>query len=108
MNHFLLSAISSSTDNAFNFYADSHSEIVDYGASSSTTSNKPDFIEGVCNPLTDITILGIASGIQASSILSIILHLVEDDNKAIGMQIDRFLYLKGLPTMLLRPKQILK
>ena len=108
MNQFLLNVISSSADTSLTFDTDSHSVILDCSASSSATSNESIFIEGTCKPLAGVTISGITSGLQAWDIGSIMLHLVDDDDKAIGMQTCRALHLKVLLTMLLRPQQILQ
>ena len=108
MNQFLFNSISSSTNTALNFDADSHSTIIDCGTSSTATSKKSDFIEGMCKPLTGVTISVIDSGLQASGIGPIMLHLFNGDDKAKGVQIERFLCLKSLSNILLSPHQILQ
>ena len=104
----LLQTLSNDANMIESFDADSKAKIVDSGASSCATSDRSLFIEGTCKPLKGVTISGIASGLKASGIGSIKLNIIDDNDKAMELQIDRALHLKDLPHTLLSPQQILK
>ena len=78
------------------FDSDLNCSIADCGASSSATSQKSDFIEGTYKPLKGVTISGIASGLEASGIGSIMLNLTDDKGDSFAIQIDKVLHLKQL------------
>ena len=61
------------------FDTDSFQLIIDSGASSATTPHKSNFMKEICQTLTGITMLGIASRFKASGAGSVIYEIKDND-----------------------------
>ena len=92
----------------FSFDTDSKPLIGDCGASSSATFCKDDFIPDTYRVLSGVTISGIASGLEAAGIGSVLYKISDDNGTLLDLQIDRVLHLKQLPQRLISPQQVLK
>lgn len=109
LNGLILSAIENSNSAShIAFNTDSFSAISDCGASSSATPFLEDYVPGTYKPLKGITISGIALGLSASGIGTIIYKIKDDNGELFDLQIDKVLHLKQLPTRLVSPQQILQ
>ena len=78
----------------FSFDTDSKPLIRDYGASSSATFCKDDFIPDTYRVLSGVTISGIASGLEAVGIGLVLCKILDDNGVLLDLQIDRVLHLK--------------
>ena len=87
----------------FSFDTDSKLLIRDCGASLSATFCKDNFIPGTYKVLSGVTISGIASGLEAACIGSVLCKISDDNWVLLDLQIDRVLHLKQLPQHLISP-----
>ena len=108
LNSAMLKTLSNDENFLTSFDADSTPKFLDSGTSSCATSDRSLFIDGTHKPLKGVMILGIASGLEASGIGSIKINIVDDNCKAVKLQIDRVLHLKDLPHTSLSPYQIIQ
>ena len=90
------------------FNTNSKPLIRDYRVSLSVTFYKDNFILGTYKPLSCVTISGIASGLEAAGIGSVLYKISDDNGTLLDLQIDRVLHLKQLPQRLISPQQVLK
>ena len=90
------------------FDANSFALICNSGALSTATSHLLDFIPNTYRKLSGVTISGIASGLKAAGIGSVLCKYKSNSGQLIDLQIDRVLHLPSLPCRLLSPEQILK
>ena len=102
-NNLLLKAMQFTPTVTTSFNIDSFQLIIDSGASSTATPCKADFIKGSYQKLTSITISGIASGLKASGVGSVIYKIKDDDDNLLDFQIDKVLHLENLITCLISP-----
>ena len=65
------------------FDADSFQLIIDSSASSTATPCKSDFVQGMCQKLSGITISGIVSSLKVSDLGSVLCEIKDDDRNLI-------------------------
>ena len=100
----MLNAIKNVDFNRVTFDTDSFPIVIDSGASSSATPFKTDYIAGTYKILDGVVISGIASGLEAKGIGSVIYKIKDDNGIPIDLQIDKVLHLENLPTRILSPQ----
>ena len=84
-NRLLLNATVTSSNAGTSFDTDSFPIIIDTGASSTSTPYKSDFIPDSYKPLKGITISGIASGLKALGVGSILCKIKDDQGNLIDL-----------------------
>ena len=100
-NQVLLTMLSQRDSPLVIFNANSFPLICDSGASSSAIAFQSDFIPNTYRKLTGVTISGIASGLQAAGIGSVLYKFKSDHGQAVDLQIDKVLLLSNLSYRLL-------
>ena len=104
----MLNVIKNVDFNRVTFDTNSFPIVIDSGASSSAAPFKTDYIARTYKVLDRVVISGIASGLEAKGIGSVIYKIKDDDGIPIDLQIDKVLHLENLPTRILSPQQLLK
>ena len=92
-------------NNVFLFDSDSFPVALDSGASSTSTSNKEDFIPGTFAPLDGVSVLGIASGLNVSGYYTVSWNFYTIKGEVVTLKIEKVLHAPGLPSKLLSPQQ---
>ena len=91
--------------NAFVFDSDSFPVVFDSGASSTSTSEKKDFIPDTFVPMSGVTVLGITSGLQVEGHGTVSWNFYSSKGGVIILTIEKVLCIPNIPTRLLSPQQ---
>ena len=102
-NTCMLNAIKNVNFNRVIFDTDSFLIVIDSSASSFATSFKTDYIARTCKELEGVVISGIASGLEAKGIGSVLYKIKDNDGIPIHLQVDKVLHLENLPTRIISP-----
>ena len=104
----MLNSIKIVNFNRVTFDTDSFPIVIDSSTSLSATPFKTDYIAGTYKILDRVVISGIASGLEAKGIASVICKIKDDNGIPIDLQIDKVLHLENLLTRIPSPQQLLK
>ena len=92
--------------NYFLFNSDSFLVVFDSGVSSTSTSYKGNFVEGIFVPISGITISDITSGLEVEGYGIASWNFYSQKGDAIVINIEKVLYIPNIPTSLISPQQI--
>ena len=78
----------------------------DSSASSTSTSNRNDFVEGSFVPLSGVTVSGIASGLEVKGYSMVSWNFCMQKGEVLTIDIKKLLHIPNILTRLISPQQI--